>query len=85
MYLQSKFCRPLDFILTKLREVVTTQSRSRYHKLKENNGDDSDLYEHDLLLDMDYEDDEEDREIILNNKSTPIQRLAAKSNVIPTI
>jgi len=34
---------------------------------------------------MDYEDDEEDREIILNNKSTPIQRLAAKNNVTPTI
>lgn len=65
--------------------MVTTQSRSRFHKLKDNNGDDSDLYEHDLLLDMDYEDDEEDREIILNNKSTPIQRLASKSTSTPTI
>jgi hypothetical protein len=34
---------------------------------------------------MDYEDDEEDREIILNNKSTPIQRLASKSASTPTI
>jgi hypothetical protein len=34
---------------------------------------------------MDYEDDEEDREIILNNKSTPIQRLAAKTTKTPTI
>lgn len=58
--------------------MIITQTKKRHQKLKDNTGEDSDLYEHDLLLEMDYDDDEEDRSIILNNKSTPILRVGLK-------
>ena len=47
-------------------------------KKKEDNDSDSDLYEHDLLLDMD-DDDEEERAVILSNKAITFRNSSSAS------
>jgi hypothetical protein len=63
--------------LTRIRDLIRATTKSR--KLKKDSEEDTDLYEHELLLEMDYEDDEEERAIILNHKLTPVQRIPVKS------
>lgn len=47
--------------------------------MKKDSEEYADLYEHDVLLEMDYDDDEEERAIILNHKLTPVQRIPVKA------
>ena len=63
-------------VLTKIRDVIRATIKPK--KLKNDSAEDADLKEHDLLLEMDYDDDEEERAIILNYKLPPVQRIPVK-------